>query len=42
MTDRGAGRRPDAPVTFVALGIAGLIGFLLERRRSQTPPSLLS
>jgi len=42
MTDRGAGGRPVAPVMFVALGLAGLIGFLRERRRSRTPPSLLS
>jgi hypothetical protein len=36
MTDRAVGSRPVAPVMFVALGLAGLIGFLRERRQSQT------
>jgi hypothetical protein len=40
MTDRAAGLRPVAPVMFVALGLAGLIGFLRERRQAQTPPNL--
>ena len=35
MTSRGAGRRPVAPVTFVALGLVGLAAFLRERRRWQ-------